>query len=241
MSIQKITLVNQEVPLVTSAISELEPGSGSESSPAGYLERIASSMPIPRSPSTNMLQRLNSENQQLAWRPSSYISIETDFLGKTCVPRCPCQCHIPVQGSTPQWLKGVIGTAFFRFVGTPLLNHRACDFNQCGKQFNGGGSVRFQYLFPTWLLPFGVALSASWCSLNGIGGTWSLKIPRAVYGQHKSNVFLWIIEQGTAKEFHEAMVSWNIRAIDLLLGHQPTSLLSVSLKLSACISIAYFS
>jgi hypothetical protein len=129
MSIQKITLVEDALDM--SAMSETEP----EYSPAEYLENVTSLMsPYPA------VTRY-SENQLTS---RSYISIETNVLSR-CIKQCPCQCHIPMQGSTPQWLKGIIGTAFFKFVGTPLLNYRSCNFAKCENRSHGTGSARYYW------------------------------------------------------------------------------------------------
>jgi hypothetical protein len=212
MSIQKITLVEDALDM--SAMSETEP----EYSPAEYLENVTSSM-SPYSAVTRY-----SEKQ----RPS-YVSIETNVLSR-CINQCPCQCHIPIRGSTPQWLKGIIGTAFFKFVGTPLLNHRSCNFAKCENRLHGTGSARFRYFFPTWLLPTGIEFAASWGALGGIGGTWSLKLPRAVVGDNTYTLFHWLTEECSVQEFRRAMIYRGVRAIDVFPKSKRTSLLAVSLQ-----------
>jgi hypothetical protein len=223
MSIQKITLVDQEDALDVSITSDT--GAESEYSPVEYLENVTSSLISPYS-STAMARRYNPENQQLTSRPS-YVSIETNVLTR-CMKQCPCQCHIPMQGSTPQWLKGIIGAAFFKFVGTPLLNHRCCNFAKCENRLHGAGSARFRYFFPTWLLPTGIEFAASWGALGGIGGTWSLRLPRVVVDQSTYNFFLWLATEGSVQEFQRVMVDRGVRAIDVFLESKRTSLLAVS-------------
>jgi hypothetical protein len=206
MSIQEITLVEDALDMST--MSETEP----EYSPAEYLENVTSLM----SPC--------SEKQ----RPSrSYVSIETNVL-RRCIKQCPCQCHIPMQGSTSQWLKGIIGTAFFRCVGTPLLNHRSCNFTRCENRSHSIGSARFRYLFPTWLLPTGIEFAASWGALGGIGGTWSLRLPRVITGGGIHILFHWLTEECSVQEFRRAMADRGVRAIDVFPEQPRTSLLSVS-------------
>jgi hypothetical protein len=222
MSIQKITLVDQhslDIPAMSNT------GTEPEHSPTEYLENVTSSLMSPHS-STAMARRYNPENQ-LTSHPSSYVCIETNVLSR-CMKQCPCQCHIPMQGSTPQWLRGIIGTAFFKFVGTPLLNHRSCNFAKCENRSRGAGSARFRYLFPTWLLPTGIEFAASWGALGGIGGTWSLRLPRAIISGNTYNLFHWLTMEGSVQEFQRAMVDRGVRAIDLFSGDRRTSLLSVS-------------
>jgi hypothetical protein len=218
MSIQKITLVEDALDM--SAMSETEP----EYSPAEYLENVTSSM----SPYSAMT-RYNPETQLTS---RSYVSIETNVLSR-CIKQCPCQCHIPIQGSTPQWLKGIIGTAFFKFVGTPLLNHRSCNFAKCENRLHGTGSARFRYFFPTWLLPTGIEFAASWGALGGIGGTWSLRLPRAIVGDNAYTFFDWLIRVCSVQEFRRAMVDRGVRAIDVFPGSKRTSLLSVSCPIAS--------
>jgi hypothetical protein len=218
MSIQKITLVEDALDM--SAMSETEP----EYSPTEYLENVTSSL---MSPYSTAITRYNSENQ-LTSRPS-YVSIETNVLSR-CIKQCPCQCHISMQGSTPQWLKGIIGTAFFKFVGTPLLNHRSCNFVKCENRSHGTGSARLRYFFPTWLLPTGIEFAASWGALGGIGGTWSLKLPRAVVGDNTYTLFHWLTEECSVQEFRRAMVDRGVRAIDVFPESKRTSLLAVRLQ-----------
>jgi hypothetical protein len=206
MSIQKITLVEDALDM--SAMSETEP----EYSPAEYLENVTSAV-------TGY-----SEKQ----RPS-YVSIETNVL-RRCIKQCPCQCHIPMQGSTSQWLKGIIGTAFFRCVGTPLLNHRSCNFTKCENRSHSIGSARFRYLFPIWLLPTGIEFAASWGALGGIGGTWSLRLPRAVVGGNTYTLFHLLTEKCPVQKFRQAMVDRGVRAIDVFPENKRTSLLAVRLQ-----------
>jgi hypothetical protein len=208
-----------------SIMSETGTESESEHSPAEYLENVTSSLMSPSYSSTTMVRRYSPENQ-LTLRPS-YVSIETNVLSSRCMKQCPCQCHIPMQGSTPQWLKGIIGTAFFKFVGTPLLNHRSCNFNKCENRSHAAGSAHFRYFFPTWLLPTGIEFAASWGALGGIGGTWSLRLPRTVVGSTYT-IFHWLLEERSVQEIRQAMVIRGVRAFDVFPGPGYTSLLSVS-------------
>jgi hypothetical protein len=210
MSIQKITLVDDSLDMSDT---------GTEHSPTEYLENVTSLM----SPYSSTATTLYSPENQ---RPS-YVSIETNVLSR-CIKQCPCQCHIPMQGSTPQWLRGIIGTAFFKFVGTPLLNHRSCNFTKCENRSHSIGSARFRYLFPTWLLPTGIEFAASWGALGGIGGTWSLRLPRAVVGGNTHILFVSLMGKSSVQEFRQAMVDRGVRAIDIFPRNTRTSLLSVS-------------
>jgi hypothetical protein len=225
MSIQNVTLVDQDA-LDVSIMSDTGTDSDSEYSPTQCLGKITSSLMSPSS--TAMARRYHPKNQQLAPRRPSYVSIETNVLSNRCTKQCPCQCHIPMQGSTPQWLKGIIGTAFFKFVGTPLLNHRSCNFAKCENQPHCAGFTRFRYFFPTWLLPKGIEFAVSWGALGGISGTWSLRLPRAFVGDITYILLQRLVQESSVQEFRRAMVDRGVRAIDVFPGRRYTSLMAVS-------------
>jgi hypothetical protein len=153
----------------------------------------------------------------------SYINIGTKPLSRTCPRKCPCQCHVPVKAATPRWLRGLIGVAFVNFTGTPLLNHRSCNFKNCDMSIHGSGSVRFSYLFPTWLLRTGVDFTVSWRDVSGIGGTWSLKMPRMITDTQLFHRIRFAIEHDSTVEFERLMAVHGVRAFD---SFEPIAMLS---------------
>jgi hypothetical protein len=159
----------------------------------------------------------------------SYIKIETKPLSRTCQRRCPCQCHIPVKAATPRWLQGLIGAAFVNLTGTPLLNHQSCNIKNCDDSRHGTGSVRFSYLFPTWLLRTGIVYTASWCDVSGIGGSWSLKMPRIVTGGWLYSKMYVAIERDSTTEVQHLMAMHGIRAYDSFAFGPRHNLLDVSI------------
>jgi hypothetical protein len=194
MSVQKISLVGAGPPTQAS---------GSRSNPyqpVDAIEQFAASgglsiqRPGELSPKPHPLDSVVRYHSSSTAHPnSSFLSIQTTTWQRTCVPRCPCQCHIPFQGGTPRWLRGLIGGLFFSFTGTPGLNRRSCNFVNCGSRHGRTGALHFQYLFPAWLLPLGVEITSSWRDLGGFGGSWSLKIPRLItdgYINHRLGVLL---------------------------------------------------
>ncbi|KAF2870086.1 ankyrin repeat-containing domain protein [Massariosphaeria phaeospora] len=125
-------------------------------------------------------------------------------------------CHVPYQGSSPRWLRGLIGSMFCTFTGTPVLNYRSCNVPQCGAKQGRPGSLRFQYFFPTWLLPVGIQVSGDWLDLSGLGASWTLKIPRFV-----TEVWIYrrcyaLLEQDSALEVQKFMAMNRIAANDVL-------------------------
>lgn len=169
-------------------------------------------------------------------RPSqpttNWIKIETKALSRKCPQKCPCQCHVPLERTTPKWLQGLIGVAFVRFVGTPLLNHRSCDFRNCGSHASKMGSIRYSYRFPTWLLQTGIDFTASWCCLSGVGGNWSLRIPQTITRLNVANKMVQAMKYSSVIEVRRIMQSYGVRAFDIFhsgYGHSVFHVCLVSL------------
>jgi hypothetical protein len=156
----------------------------------------------------------------------SYIKIETKPLSRACPRRCPCQCHIPLEAATPRWLRGFIGAAFVNFTGTPLLNHRSCDFKSCDGR-HGSGSVRLSYIFPAWLLRTGIDFTASWRDVSGIGGSWSLRMPRIIDDVLFYNKIYTAMDGCSTIEAQRLMVMYGVRAFDTFPTTCFSSLLAV--------------
>lgn len=102
------------------------------------------------------------------------VRIEATPAYRRCEPFCACQCHIMLAGQTPRWLQAVFGALFYQFTGTPLLYRRPCNSPRCLPR---GGSFRFEYLFPTSILPLILRVTGTWNDLSGLGGSWTLRIP----------------------------------------------------------------
>ncbi|KAK0718620.1 ankyrin repeat-containing domain protein [Lasiosphaeria miniovina] len=102
------------------------------------------------------------------------VRIEATPANRRCEPFCACQCHIMLAGQTPRWLQAVFGALFYQFTGTPLLYRRPCNSPRCLPR---GGSFRFEYLFPTSILPLILRVTGTWNHLGGLGGSWTLRIP----------------------------------------------------------------
>ena len=163
---------------------------------------------------------------------TSYVKIETmeTATTRTCKSSCPCDCHVTLEGVTPRWLRGLVGAAFFKFNSAPLLNRRRCNYAHCQPNLNGTGSLRFRYFFPTWFLPLGAEVAGSWRSLGGVGGTWSLRIPRLVTDRFLKFSLLCAVRHGTVMEVQHVMERDGVRAFDMLwyASDEPMSFLTVS-------------
>lgn len=156
---------------------------------------------------------------QHAPQSTSYVKIETKSTNQNCKARCPCHCHVPLKGSTPTWLRGMIGTTFFNLTSVPPLNRRSCNFNHCGQKDGSTGVIRFQYYFPSWLLPLGIAFTASCSSLNGASGTWTLRIPRTFTDGDCLLQLYKILRRGTVSDFCKAMDHDGMKSHDLILSN----------------------
>jgi len=162
---------------------------------------------------------------------TSYVKIETieTATNRTCRSLCPCDCHVPCQGTTPRWLRGLIGAAFYKFTSVPLLDRRTCNYGHCRQTSNGTGSLQFRYFFPTWLLPLGIEVAGSWRSLGGIGGTWSLKIPRVITDASLNHALRRAIILGIVLDLQRIMQLFKVKSIDMVVTPplQPESFLQV--------------
>jgi len=162
---------------------------------------------------------------------TSYVKIETlaTTTNRTCRSSCPCDCHVPCQGTTPRWLRGLIGVAFFKFTSAPLLNRRSCNYGHCHQSSNATGSLHFRYFFPVWLLSLGIEVAASWRSLGGVGGTWSLKIPRVITDPIPIYQLCQAKLSGATIDVQRMMRLYGVNIVDMLMYNQePQSFLNVS-------------
>lgn len=168
---------------------------------------------------------------------NSHIKIETieATTDRTCKSSGPCDCHIPLVATTPRWLRGVIGAAFFKFASVPLLNRRLCNYGRCRHNSNGTGALRFQYFLPTWLLPMGTEFAACWRSLGGIGGVWSLEIPQVVDDNFVHWSLTSALRNGAVVEVQRMMEHYGVWGFDMLttLYREPISPLTVSARSSS--------
>lgn len=121
---------------------------------------------------------------------NSYVAIQTKAITTSCRNHCPCRCHIPFEGRTPRWLRGLVGDLFFSCVGTPVLNYRSCDVGNCGDQSGTGGGLNFQYTFPAWAFKRSISLTADYTDLSGAGATWRLKVPQYISSIETTSKFV---------------------------------------------------
>ncbi|PSN75560.1 ankyrin, partial [Corynespora cassiicola Philippines] len=147
---------------------------------------------------------------------NNYITIQTRLTPRGCRLGCLCQCHIPVENATPRWLRGVIGTAFFRYAGTPILNRRTCNVPKCSAREKRLGSLSFYYRFPSWLFSTAFEITTQWSDLQGIRSTWALRIPKNMNGFQVNRINDVLADKSISSSHRllEYMISNGIRAID---------------------------
>jgi hypothetical protein len=151
----------------------------------------------------------------------AYVNFETKPILQSCQRRCPCQCHVAYEGSTPRWLSRLLGAAFVKASGTPVFGRRTCNFPRCVSTSACNGSLRIQYTFPIWFLRLAVEATATWRDLNGINGTWTFRIPRFVPDDGIHNTFLSCLLFGDSADLLELMSRRCIRPCDIISqGHE---------------------
>ena len=165
---------------------------------------------------------------KLSQTDHTFLQIRATPVSQRCRSGCPCQCHIVCQGQSPQWLRGLIGAALYNFTGVPLLNKRTCNFTLCRNEASKTGTMHIQYAFPTWVFPIAIEMTASWRCLRGIGGSWSLKIPRFIDSHHLWNRFRRCLRIGTMEDLLELMQITTVRPFDIFLDDQTLLVVSQS-------------
>lgn len=82
----------------------------------------------------------------------AHIVFQMQSIIRGCDRHCRCQCHIPFERHSYQWLWESVGSLFFSTSGIPCLNRRACNIKSCRSGVLGQSKFQLQYSFPSWLL-----------------------------------------------------------------------------------------
>lgn len=125
--------------------------------------------------SHNELSEDHEDNRTM--RPDPILCFETS-LSRKCHSRCRCQCHRPISRGSPDYLQPAIGAFFLSYKTLPVLGNTSCDDSACERRQNP--RLEFHYYLPRWLFSRAVHFSLSWDSLNGMGATLHLKLPRVI-------------------------------------------------------------
>lgn len=189
-----------------------------------YMEQLISASSISFRPqlTPGRSQRRSQMNHDFADRASdasAYIRIETRPVLQGCQRRCPCQCHVGYEGNSPRWLSGLLGAAFVKSLGLPFFGRRRCNSPRCSGQSAGSGLFRVQYVFPQWFLQRVIEATATWGDLQGIGGTWTLRIPRFVTEDDILIAVEKCIRLENCIDSMELMGRHNLRPCDMLVGN----------------------
>jgi hypothetical protein len=165
--------------------------------------------------------------------PTTHVRFETKPVFQSCQRRCPCQCHIAYEGSSPRWLRGLLGAAFVKTSGLPVLGRRTCNISRCYSHSSRSGALHVQYVFPMWFLQLAVEATTTWSGLSGINGTWTFRIPRVLqkFGLYYS--LTKCIRSGNSGDIMKFMTREGIRPFDIVVDQDTeTTALGVSTRIS---------
>ncbi|KAH7379029.1 ankyrin repeat-containing domain protein [Cadophora sp. MPI-SDFR-AT-0126] len=123
----------------------------------------------------------------LVARPSpetgnAYLRIKTFAHTNRCEKYCNCQCHVQSRIATPRWLQVLVGTLFYSYAGTPILNSPKCNSPRCRRSMVS--STQFCYYFPTWMVRKALIFTSTWRDVTGSGASWSVRVPRVFDNFH---------------------------------------------------------
>lgn len=79
------------------------------------------------------------------------------------------------------------------------------------------GSLHVQYVFPKWFLQLAIETTATWSSLSGTSGTWTLKIPRIVQKQGLYHNLFRCLRKGDPNDVMKFMTGEGIRPFDIII------------------------
>jgi hypothetical protein len=165
--------------------------------------------------------------------PTTHVRLETKPVLQSCQRRCPCQCHIACEGSSPRWLRGLLGAAFVKTSGLPLLGRRPCNTSRCYSHSARSGSLHIQYVFPMWFLMLAVEATTTWSGLSGINGTWTFKIPRVLQKPGLYANILVCLRSGNSEDLMKLMTREGMRSFDIIVvRNMETTALEVSTRIS---------
>ncbi len=152
------------------------------------------------------------------------LSITTSSVKAKCDRFCRCQCHTITSCRTPRWMKSFIGTLYFGYSGTPILNRRRCNYSQCRE--SGRPTTNFTYHFPRWAVSRVLSITGRLDDLSGLGASWTIRIPRVI----PSDANIWCqISLGSISQIQNCLTKGLASPFDVDTGGD--SLLNVCIPL----------
>ncbi|KAK2047654.1 ankyrin [Colletotrichum somersetense] len=149
-------------------------------------------------------------------RPSTPASggISVEAVGnwgiEQCDSICPCDCHVRRTIEAPRWLRGLFGTLFYTYSGSPIFGRLPCNYLPCRK--TGDGGHQYTYYFPSWWISRALYVSFTRQNLTGIGGSWTLRIPKMLDGGHP----IWrFVNSGTVRQVAELLPKFGVSLCDI--------------------------
>ncbi|KZL67134.1 ankyrin repeat protein (B-cell lymphoma 3-encoded protein) [Colletotrichum tofieldiae] len=143
---------------------------------------------------------------------SNGISVDAvcDWGIEQCDDICPCDCHVTRTVEAPRWLRGLFGTLFYTYSGSPIFGRLPCNYLPCRK--TGDGGHQYTYYFPSWWLARALYVSFSRQNLIGIGGSWTFRIPKMLDGGHP----IWrFVNFGTVRQGADLLPKFDVSICDI--------------------------
>ncbi|OBR03067.1 B-cell lymphoma 3-encoded protein [Colletotrichum higginsianum IMI 349063] len=151
------------------------------------------------------------ENSSLK-QATSGISVDafSNWGIEQCDDICPCDCHVKSTVEAPRWIRGLFGTLFYTYSGSPVFGRLPCNYIPCRK--TGDGGHQYTYYFPSWWLARALYVSFSRQNLIGIGGSWTFSIPKMVDGGHP----IWrFVNSGTVRQVADLLPKFGVSTCDI--------------------------
>ncbi|EEY23143.1 B-cell lymphoma 3-encoded protein [Verticillium alfalfae VaMs.102] len=118
-------------------------------------------------------------------RQSSFSSSASTLIGITgcqsvtkCQTTCPCNCHVRTAIRSPTWVRGVLGSLFLSYAGSPISGRPDCNYMPCQRSKSVG--TAYTYHFPSWMVAKAVFFEMSKNDLLGYSASWTLHIPKVL-------------------------------------------------------------
>ncbi|KAL9947876.1 hypothetical protein D7B24_007615 [Verticillium nonalfalfae] len=150
-------------------------------------------------------------------RQSSFSSSASTLIGITgcqsvtkCQTTCPCNCHVRTAIRSPTWVRGVLGSLFLSYAGSPISGRPDCNYMPCQRSKSVG--TAYTYHFPSWMVAKAVFFEMSKNDLLGYSASWTLHIPKVLSDGDP----IWrFINYGTVPQVIEILSKKQVSACDM--------------------------
>ncbi|PNH45774.1 hypothetical protein VD0004_g2207 [Verticillium dahliae] len=150
-------------------------------------------------------------------RQSSFSSSASTLVGITgcqsvtkCQTTCPCNCHVRTAIRSPTWVRGVLGSLFLSYAGSPISGRPDCNYMPCKRSKSVG--TAYTYHFPSWMVAKAVFFEMSKNDLLGYSASWTLHIPKVLSDGDP----IWrFINYGTVPQVIDILAKKQVSACDM--------------------------